>query len=292
MTVCLEDRDFSLGISQADAIANAVAGSKHAIFIISDIYNDKALGQYEIERVEYQKCSNYLPKNVVIVKDANVSSILHKYDNILQHLIIIDWTNDGTGWDTLRYGKFKGQVLNDADVECLYEGLKENNIHNFTHLLTVHICNPVMGDHGEMVGHHGKHIMVMLLRFVTYNQRTRYETLPKEALCKNVLRLLTGRTINNKMPCWQWKISTTWVHRLVISRRNLGGNGTIMSLASTVKSKFCNSPQTVVISSSNLVSNGTIISLAITVKSKFCNSPQTVVISSSNLGSNGTIMIL
>jgi hypothetical protein len=34
------------------------------------------------------------------------------------------------------YGKFKGQVLNASDVECLYEGLKENNIHNFTHLLT------------------------------------------------------------------------------------------------------------------------------------------------------------
>ena len=34
------------------------------------------------------------------------------------------------------YGKFKGQVLNANDVECLYEGLKENNIHNFTHLLT------------------------------------------------------------------------------------------------------------------------------------------------------------
>jgi hypothetical protein len=30
------------------------------------------------------------------------------------------------------YGKFKGQVLNASDVECLYEGLKENNIYNFT----------------------------------------------------------------------------------------------------------------------------------------------------------------
>ncbi|CAC5376070.1 unnamed protein product [Mytilus coruscus] len=106
MTVCLEDRDFSIGSSQADAIANAVAGSKHAIFIISDIYNDKAWGQYEIERVEYEKCSNYLQKIVVIVKNANVSSILHKFDNILQHLIIIDWTNDETGWDKLRMALF------------------------------------------------------------------------------------------------------------------------------------------------------------------------------------------
>ncbi|CAC5376074.1 pdxK [Mytilus coruscus] len=74
------------------------------------------------------------------------------------------------------YGKFKGQVLNDDDVECLYEGLKENNIHNFTHLLTgyigsksflqkvgdiikdmkitnptlTYVCDPVMGDNGKM----------------------------------------------------------------------------------------------------------------------------------------------
>ncbi|XP_063402339.1 toll-like receptor 6 [Mytilus trossulus] len=106
MTVCIEDRDFELGISQADAIANAIAGSKHAIFIISDIYNDKSWSQYEIERVKYEKCSNYLQKTVVIVKDANVSSILHELDNILQHLIIIDWTNDETGWDKLRMALF------------------------------------------------------------------------------------------------------------------------------------------------------------------------------------------
>ncbi|CAG2234244.1 unnamed protein product [Mytilus edulis] len=82
MTVCLEDRDFQLGISKADAISYAVAGSKHTIFIISDLYNEKEWSKFEIERVEYEKCSKYLQKIVVIVKNANVSSILYKFDNI------------------------------------------------------------------------------------------------------------------------------------------------------------------------------------------------------------------
>jgi len=35
------------------------------------------------------------------------------------------------------YKCFKGQVLNADDMECLYDGLKQNNIHGqFSHMIT------------------------------------------------------------------------------------------------------------------------------------------------------------
>ncbi|CAG2240983.1 unnamed protein product [Mytilus edulis] len=101
MTVCIEDRDFSVGMAKADAIANAVAESKHAIFIISEIYQHDAWSKYEIERIEYEKCSNYIQKIVVIAKDESISCIPNELKNLLQHLTVIQWTDDETAWDKL-----------------------------------------------------------------------------------------------------------------------------------------------------------------------------------------------
>lgn len=152
------------------------------------------------------------------------------------------------------YGKFKGQVLNASDVECLYNGLKENNIHNFTHLLTGYIgsksflekvgdiikdmketnpnlsyvCDPVMGDNGKMYVPPEllpvyKETILPLADIVTPNQ---YEA-----------ELLTNRTITTEDDALQ---AMEDLHKMgpktvVISSSNLGSNGTIMSLASSVK---------------------------------------------------------
>ncbi|ELU03774.1 hypothetical protein CAPTEDRAFT_170287 [Capitella teleta] len=74
------------------------------------------------------------------------------------------------------YGKWKGQILSPEELGDLYEGLKMNQIHNYTHLLTgyigsksfllkvkdiieeqrlndpklTYVCDPVMGDCGKM----------------------------------------------------------------------------------------------------------------------------------------------
>ncbi|XP_014238929.1 pyridoxal kinase [Trichogramma pretiosum] len=74
------------------------------------------------------------------------------------------------------YKVFKGQVLNDKDLSSLVEGLAENDLDNYTHLLTgyvgsgsflkriaevvkslklknpklTYVCDPVMGDNGKM----------------------------------------------------------------------------------------------------------------------------------------------
>ncbi|KAG5317571.1 PDXK kinase, partial [Pseudoatta argentina] len=74
------------------------------------------------------------------------------------------------------YKAFKGQVLNDKDLEDLVDGLVQNDLDNYTHLLTgyigsasflkrvallittlkaknpnlIYVCDPVMGDNGKM----------------------------------------------------------------------------------------------------------------------------------------------
>ncbi|KAF2905739.1 hypothetical protein ILUMI_00452 [Ignelater luminosus] len=74
------------------------------------------------------------------------------------------------------YGKFKGQVLSDTDLDDLVKGLSMNDLDHYTHLLTgyigsasflnriaslvkhlkeinpnlIYVCDPVMGDNGKM----------------------------------------------------------------------------------------------------------------------------------------------
>ncbi|XP_017890265.1 pyridoxal kinase-like, partial [Ceratina calcarata] len=74
------------------------------------------------------------------------------------------------------YKVFKGQVLNDKDLDDLIDGLVQNDLDNYTHLLTgyvgsasflkkvaevvhilkrknpdlIYVCDPVMGDNGKL----------------------------------------------------------------------------------------------------------------------------------------------
>ncbi|CAG2240993.1 unnamed protein product [Mytilus edulis] len=106
MKVCIEDRDFQLGVPKADEIANAIAGSKHVIFIMSESLKNNEWNQFEIERVTFEKCRNYLQKIIIVVKQASVNSVPHELDGILQYVTIIDWADNETGWDKLRMSLF------------------------------------------------------------------------------------------------------------------------------------------------------------------------------------------
>lgn len=44
------------------------------------------------------------------------------------------------------YGKFKGQVLSDTDLDDLVEGLSMNDLDHYTHLLTGYIGSPSFLD--------------------------------------------------------------------------------------------------------------------------------------------------
>ncbi|XP_063402342.1 toll-like receptor 3 [Mytilus trossulus] len=106
MKVCIEDRDFQIGLTKADEIASAIASSKHAIFILSESYKDNEWNKFVIERVKFEKCRNYLQKIIILVKDATASCVPHELDDILQNVTIIDWEDNETGWDKLRMALF------------------------------------------------------------------------------------------------------------------------------------------------------------------------------------------
>ncbi|XP_071137699.1 toll-like receptor 4 [Mytilus edulis] len=106
MKVCIEDRDFLIGVAKADEIANAISGSKHAVFILSESYKDNEWNKFEIERVKFEKCRNYLQKIIILVKGAKATCVPHELDDILQNVTIIDWADNETGWDKLRMALF------------------------------------------------------------------------------------------------------------------------------------------------------------------------------------------
>ncbi|XP_052088312.1 toll-like receptor 4 [Mytilus californianus] len=106
LKVCIEDRDFLIGVAKADEIANSIAGSKHAVFILSESYKDNEWNKFEIERVKFEKCRNYLQKIIILVKGATATCVPRELDDILQNVTIIDWIDNETGWDKLRMALF------------------------------------------------------------------------------------------------------------------------------------------------------------------------------------------
>ncbi|XP_052088313.1 toll-like receptor 13 [Mytilus californianus] len=106
MKVCIEDRDFQIGLTKADEIAHGIAGSKHAIIILSESYQDNEWNKFEIERVKFEKCRNYLQKIIILVKEATASCVPQELDDILQNVTIIEWDDNETGWDKLRMALF------------------------------------------------------------------------------------------------------------------------------------------------------------------------------------------
>lgn len=152
------------------------------------------------------------------------------------------------------YKEFKGQVLNAEDMTCLYDGLKVNNIHHFSHLLTgyigsksflekvgeiikdlrqnnpslTYVCDPVMGDNGKMYVPKEllevyQKVIVPLADIVTPNQ---FEA-----------ELLTGVKIETEADAWKAMqiLHDMGPKTVVISSSDLGSEGTIVGLASSIK---------------------------------------------------------
>ncbi|WAR08485.1 PDXK-like protein [Mya arenaria] len=125
------------------------------------------------------------------------------------------------------YKFIKGQVLDADDVDCLYEGLKQNNIHNqFSHLLTV--CDPVMGDNGKLYVPEDllpvyKDVIIPKADIVTPNQ-FEAELLTDMKISNEADALLAMQRLLDKGP-----------RTVVLSSTNLGSNGKLVALACSVK---------------------------------------------------------
>lgn len=152
------------------------------------------------------------------------------------------------------YKHIKGQVLNADDIECLYEGLKQNDIHcRFSHLLTgyigsksfllkvgeiiqdirdsnpgiMYVCDPVMGDNGKMYVPEDlmpvyRDVIVPKADIVTPNQF--------EAELLTDIKITSEADALRAMQCLHDKGPNT----VVLSSTNLGSEGVLVALASRV----------------------------------------------------------
>ncbi|XP_046328139.1 pyridoxal kinase-like isoform X1 [Haliotis rufescens] len=150
------------------------------------------------------------------------------------------------------YGKFKGQVLDDQDVTDLYEGLKLNNLVQFSHILTgyigsksflekvkeiiqelrshnpslIYVCDPVMGDNGKMYVPENllevyRESIVPLADIVTPNQ-FELELLTRSKVTNETEALAAMEMLHNK-----------GVKTVVLSSSSLGRDGVLICLASS-----------------------------------------------------------
>lgn len=152
------------------------------------------------------------------------------------------------------YSHVKGQVLNAEDIECLYDGLKANGVHdNFSHLITgyigsksfllkvgeiiqslrdsnpglVYVCDPVMGDNGKMYVPEElmpvyRDVIVPKADIVTPNQ-FEAELLTDIKINSEAEALKAMQVLHDKGP-----------KTVVLSSTNLGSEGVLVALASSV----------------------------------------------------------
>ncbi|XP_050392766.1 pyridoxal kinase isoform X2 [Patella vulgata] len=151
------------------------------------------------------------------------------------------------------YGKFKGQILDSNDIGALYEGLKQNNLLKYSHVLTGYIgsksflekvgemvseikakspsvkyvCDPVMGDHGKMYVPQEllpvyRDVIIPLADIITPNQ---FE-----------LELLTEVSIRSIEDCVKAIdiLHERGVVTVVLSSSLLGNDGHLLCIASSV----------------------------------------------------------
>lgn len=152
------------------------------------------------------------------------------------------------------YKHFQGQVLNDSDLKTLFEGLKLNDIHRYSHLLTgyvgsesflyeviravkelkeansaiTYVCDPVLGDAGKF--YVPKELMPIyrdqllpLADIITPNQ---FEA-----------ELLSGVTITNQESALKALsiLHDKGVGTVILSSYEAGNEETLVTLASTLK---------------------------------------------------------
>ncbi|XP_059471771.1 pyridoxal kinase [Neocloeon triangulifer] len=156
------------------------------------------------------------------------------------------------------YGFWKGQVLNEHELDELAEGLDRNDLLNYSHLLTgyvgspsfltrivqlvprirkvnpnlIFVCDPVMGDNGEM------YVPKELLPIY------RDQILPlADIITPNQFEaeLLTGTKINNVEDAWNTLdlLHAKGPRTVILSSTELGSDDNLLALASYKNGEKC-----------------------------------------------------
>ncbi|XP_071122605.1 toll-like receptor 4 [Mytilus edulis] len=116
LTMCIKDRDFLPGPSQADNEAESIQNSRSIIFLITPEFLSSHDCMFELDRAKYERITKNLERIIIITKDITITDIPVEFSYIWNYAFIIQWPKsledlDGT-WRKLRMLLTDGLITN------------------------------------------------------------------------------------------------------------------------------------------------------------------------------------
>ncbi|XP_071122592.1 toll-like receptor 3 [Mytilus edulis] len=94
LTMCIKDRDFLSGPSQADNEAESIQNSRSIIFLITPEFISSPDCKFELDRAKYERITKNLERIIIITKDVAITDIPVEFSYIWNYAFIIQWPNN------------------------------------------------------------------------------------------------------------------------------------------------------------------------------------------------------
>ncbi|CAC5366357.1 TLR3 [Mytilus coruscus] len=91
LTMCIKDRDFLCGTSQADNEAESIQNSRSIIFLITPEFISSRDCMFELDRAKYERITKNLERIIFITKNIKITDIPVEFSYILNYAFIIQW---------------------------------------------------------------------------------------------------------------------------------------------------------------------------------------------------------
>ncbi|VDI49466.1 Hypothetical predicted protein [Mytilus galloprovincialis] len=116
LTMCIKDRDFLVGPSQADNEAESIQNSRSIIFLITPEFLSSHDCMFELDRAKYERITKNLERIIIITKDITITDIPVEFSYIWNYAFIVQWPEnledlDDT-WRKLRMLLTDGLITN------------------------------------------------------------------------------------------------------------------------------------------------------------------------------------
>ncbi|VDI29713.1 Hypothetical predicted protein [Mytilus galloprovincialis] len=91
LTMCIKDRDFLSGPSQADNEAESIKSSRSIIFLITPEFLSSRDCMFELDRAKYERITKNLERIIIITKDITITDIPVEFSYIWNYAFIVQW---------------------------------------------------------------------------------------------------------------------------------------------------------------------------------------------------------
>ncbi|CAC5388561.1 unnamed protein product [Mytilus coruscus] len=102
LTMCIKERDFLCGPSQADNEAESIQNSRSIIFLITPEFISSRDCMFELDRAKYERITKNLERNIFIVKDITITDIPVEFSYMWNYAFVVQWPHDPNSDNTWR----------------------------------------------------------------------------------------------------------------------------------------------------------------------------------------------